>query len=255
MIFIDMNAIQTISPPLDLAEINQMLSARTPPEIVQWAAAEFGDKLVMTSSFGAESALLIHMAASVMPRIRIVMIDTGYLFPETHKFMADLRQRFDLNVWVYRTQNDPIRYLQDAGEADPSWRNSVEKCCGINKNEPFDRAMKELAPAAWLRGIRRDQAETRQSRQVVEWSNRNNCYAISPLLPWTGRDIGRYMKEHDLPYHPLVEQGYLSIGCNPLSCTRPVQAGEDPRAGRWAGQTKEECGLHVDHTVEPATDA
>ena len=129
-----------------------------------------------------------------MPRIRIVMVDTGYLFPETHKFLADLRANMDLNIWTYRTQNDPIRYLQDADEDDPSWRKSVERCCGVNKNEPFDRAMKELAPAAWLRGIRRDQAETRQSRQIVEWSKRNNCYAISPLLPWTGKDIGLYMK-------------------------------------------------------------
>lgn len=243
----------TSTEPPDLAEINAKLDALTPPEVVAWAAERFGDTLVMTSSFGAESALLIHMAATVMPRIRIVMVDTGYLFPETHRFMADLRQRMDLNVWTYRTQNDPIRYLQDSDEEDPSWRKSVEQCCGVNKNEPFDRAMKELKPAAWLRGIRRDQADTRKARQIVEWSARNNCYAVSPLLNWTGRDIGLYMKAHDLPYHPLVVQGYLSIGCNPLSCTRPVQAGEDARAGRWSGQTKTECGLHVDHTVEPTT--
>lgn len=243
----------TTDTPLDLAETNAILDTYSPPQIVEWSAKTFGDKLIMTSSFGAESAILIHMAATVMPRIRIVMVDTGYLFPETHSFMAELRKRFDLNIWMYRTTNDPIRYLQDAGEEDPSWRNNVENCCGVNKNEPFDRAMKELAPAAWLRGIRRDQADTRKERQVVEWSKRNQCYAISPLLPWSGRDIGMYMKQHDLPYHPLVAQGYLSIGCNPLSCTRPVQAGEDPRAGRWAGQTKTECGLHVDHTVEPAT--
>ena len=241
-------------PNLNLAETNAALDGRSPPQIVQWAADTFGDQLIMTSSFGAESAILIHMAATVMPRIRIVMVDTGYLFPETHTLMADLRAKMDLNIWTYRTRHDPIRYLQDADEEDPSWRKSVENCCAVNKNEPFDRAMKELAPAAWLRGIRRDQAETRQSRQIVEWSKRNNCYAISPLLPWTGKDIGLYMKQHGLPYHPLVAQGYLSIGCNPLSCTRPVQAGEDPRSGRWAGQSKTECGLHVDHTVEPTTD-
>lgn len=240
-------------PPLDLDATNDRLAGQTPPQIVAWAAETFGAKLIMTSSFGAESAVLIHMAVTAMPRIRIVYVDTGYLFPETHTFMADLRQRFDLNVWTYRTKNDPIRYLQDANEADPAWRNSVEHCCGVNKNEPFDRAMRELAPAAWLRGIRRDQADTRKNRLIVEWSRRNDCYAISPLLPWTGREIGLYAKQHDLPYHPLVAQGYLSIGCNPLSCTRPVQAGEDPRAGRWSGQTKTECGLHVDHTVEPTT--
>ncbi|HEY0007364.1 MAG TPA: phosphoadenylyl-sulfate reductase [Tepidisphaeraceae bacterium] len=231
---------------LNLPELNQMLADRTPPQIVAWAAAEFGDQLIMTSSFGAESAVLLHMAASQKPDIRIVMVDTGYLFPETYRFMEELRQRMNLNVWVFRSQQDVVKWLPDHGETDPTWRNNVEACCGANKNEPFDRAMKTLAPSAWLRGIRRDQAETRQSRSIVEWSRRNNCFAVSPLLPWSGREIGLYMKEHDLPYHPLVEKGYLSIGCNPLSCTRPVLAGEDPRAGRWAGQSKTECGLHVE---------
>lgn len=241
-----------VQPNLDLPELNAMLETRTPPQIVAWAAAQFGDELVMTSSFGAESAVLLHMAAGVNPRVKVIMIDTGYLFPETWSFMEQLRKRLDLNIWVYRTRNDPIQYLRDANETDHTWRNDVERCCGVNKNEPFDRAMKELKPAAWLRGIRRDQADTRKSRQIVEWSKRNNGYAISPLLVWSGRDIGMYMKQHDLPYHPLVEKGYLSIGCNPQSCTRAVLPGEDPRAGRWSGQSKTECGLHVDSSLDSA---
>lgn len=239
-------------PELDLPEINQMLEARTPPQIVEWSATQFGDELVMTSSFGAESAVLLHMAVQVNPRIKIIMVDTGYLFPETWQFMEQLRKRFDLNVWVYRTKNDPIRYLHDAGEEDPTWRQDIERCCAVNKNEPFDRAIRELVPSAWLRGIRRDQADTRKDRKIVEWSKRNNCYAISPLLTWNSRQIGQYMKEHQLPYHPLVEKGYLSIGCNPLSCTRAVLPGEDPRAGRWAGQAKVECGLHLDTSLDSA---
>lgn len=242
----------TLASSLDLPELNQMLEARTPPQIVEWAGAQFGDELVMTSSFGAESAVLLHMAVQVNPRIKIIMVDTGYLFPETWQFMEQLRRRFDLNVWVYRTLNDPIKYLHDAGEDDPTWRQDIDRCCGVNKNEPFDRAIRELAPAAWLRGIRRDQADTRRDRKIVEWSKRNNCYAISPLLTWNSRQIGQYMKEHQLPYHPLVEKGYLSIGCNPLSCTRAVMPGEDPRAGRWAGQAKVECGLHLDTSLDSA---
>ncbi|MBC7784872.1 MAG: phosphoadenylyl-sulfate reductase [Burkholderiales bacterium] len=236
---------------IDLPEVNLLLEERTPPQIAAWAAAQFGGDLVMSSSFGAESAVLLHMAIQNSPRIRVIMVDTGYLFPETYAFMESLRKRFDLNVWVYRTHQDPVKYLHDKAEAF-DWRNDVDSCCGANKNEPFDRAMKELAPAAWLRGIRRDQADTRASRQIVEWSRRNNCYAISPLLPWSNRQIGLYMKEHELPYHPLVEKGYLSIGCNPLSCTRPVLPGEDPRAGRWAGKEKTECGLHVDQSLDSA---
>ncbi len=237
---------QALSTTLDPDTLNPMLDRQTPEQIVAWAAAEFADGLVMTSSFGAESALLLHMATRVKPDIKIIFVDTGYLFPETHAFMEELRRHFDLNVWAYRTRNDPIEYLKSHGETDTTWRQDVESCCGANKNEPFDRAMKELAPAAWLRGIRRDQSDTRKNRGVLEWSRRHNCYAVSPLVTWSQRDIYGYMKRHDLPFHPLYEKGYASIGCNPLSCTRPIQIGEDPRAGRWAGQSKTECGLNVD---------
>lgn len=236
----------TLESSLDLAATNDVLDTYDPPRVVDWSSRQFGDGLVMSSSFGAESALLIHMALQVRPDIRIVFVDTGYLFPETWQFMEDLRRRFDLNIWTYRTRNDPIAYLAAAGETDPTERKNVEGCCAVNKNEPFDRAMSELKPRAWLRGIRRQQADTRANRRVVEWSKRFNCHAVSPLLSWTQRDIHNYMKRHDLPYHPLYEKGYASIGCNPLTCTRPIQIGEDPRAGRWSGSTKTECGLHLE---------
>src|SRR5205823_2279182 len=139
----------------------------------------------------------------------------------------------------------PQEYLADAGEADPDARQNIAGCCAANKNEPFERAMRELRPQAWLRGIRRQQAATRRDRQFVEWSDRFNCYAISPLLNWSTRQLHQYMRQHDLPFHPLYQQGYLSIGCSPRSCTRPVQIGEKPRAGRWAGTAKLECGLHL----------
>ena len=231
---------------LNLDDANTVLDACDPPRVVDWAAKEFEDELVMSSSFGAESAVLIHMAVQVLPRIRIIMVDTGYLFPETHQFMEVLRKCFDLNVWVYRTKNDPIRYLQIAGENDPSVCADVERCCRVNKNEPFERAIKELSPRAWLRGIRRGQAHTRSDRKIAEWSSRNNCYAISPLLAWDETQIHDYMKQNELPFHPLYESGFKSIGCNPLTCTRPVGAGEDARAGRWAGSDKTECGLHLE---------
>lgn len=235
---------------LDLEVINASFEGAPPPQIIQWAAGRFGEKLVMWSSFGAESALLIHLATQVLPDVRIIMIDTGYLFPETHQFMEQLRRRFELNIWTYRTKNDPIAYLHHAGEDNPTWRKDVQACCAINKNEPTERAMRELAPRAWLRGIRRNQADSRRNRAFVEWSGRYSAYAISPLLNWTGREIYAYMKEHELPYHPLYEQGYASIGCNPLSCTRPIQPGEDPRAGRWSGQEKTECGINLNNSLD-----
>ena len=249
-----MNAIETESTAdkLDLDALGPMLEGKDPAQIVAWSAAQFGDGLMMSSSFGAESALLIHMAIQVVPDIKIVFTDTGYLFPETFAFMEQLRQRFKLNVWTYRTRNDPFAYLKAAGEKDPTWRENVDACCAANKNEPFERAMKELRPAAWLRGIRRNQAETRAARQPIEWSKRYDCYAISPLLTMTSKDIFAYMKRHDLPYHPLYEKGYASIGCNPLSCTRPIMPGEDPRAGRWSGKNKLECGINVDNSLDSA---
>src|SRR4051812_23931179 len=191
---------------LDLDTLNPLLERQDPAQVVAWAAAQFGDDLVMSSSFGAESALLVHMATRVRPDIRIVFVNTGYLFPETHAFMEQLRRRFDLNVWTYRTKNDPIQYLRLAGEENPTWRKDVDACCAANKNEPFGRAMEELAPKAWLRGIRRNQADTRKEKPFVEWSHRYKCYAISPILKWTGREIHEYMKRHDLPYHPLVDK-------------------------------------------------
>jgi phosphoadenosine phosphosulfate reductase len=236
--------------PLNVEELNSAFETVEPRKIVDWAASTFGESLIMTSSFGVESALLLHMATRAMPNIKIVMVDTGYLFPETHLFMEQLRERFSLNVWIYRTANDPIQYLHSAGEENPTWRNDVDRCCAANKNEPLSRAMKQLKPQAWLRGIRRDQAETRKNRDFLEWSRRDNCWAISPLLNMTSKTIYAYMKQHDLPYHPLYEKGYASIGCNPLSCTSQIVAGEDVRSGRWAGKGKIECGINVTDSLD-----
>ena len=238
------------SHSLDADSLNSAFESADAAKIVSWAATEFAGDLVMSSSFGAESALLLHMATRVLPRIRVIMIDTGFLFPETHRFMEELRLRFDLNVWVYRTKNDPFAYLHGAGEENPNWRNDVNSCCAANKNEPMERAFADLRPKAWLRGIRRQQAETRKKRSIIEWSPRYQAWAISPLLNMTTKDIFHYMKQHDLPYHPLYEQGYTSIGCNPLSCTRPIQPGEDPRSGRWSGSGKVECGINLTNSLD-----
>ena len=229
----------------DIQAYNELFEKSQPVDVVKWANAQFGDRLVMSSSFGADSAVLLHMAVTGRPDIKIIMVDTGYLFPETFAFMEQLRRRLNLNVWIYRTRQDPIAYLAAAGEGDPKWRADVDRCCAANKNEPFERALKDLAPLGWLRGIRRNQAATRKERAFVEWSQRYQCYAISPLLNWTGREIHQYMKQHDLPYHPLREKGYSSIGCNPLSCTRPIMPGDDERSGRWAGAGKVECGINL----------
>ena len=229
-----------------LAAINARFATADPLEICRWAGGQFGDRLIMTSSFGAESMCAIHLATQVKPDIKIVVVNTGYLFPETLAFMEQMRRRYHLNVWEYHTRNDPVVWLTVHGEPDPRVRQNVDACCAANKNEVFDRAVKELSPAAWIRGVRADQSATRAAMQCVQWSARNNCYAVSPLLKWSARDIHRYMKKFDLPHHPLWEKGYTSIGCNPATCTRPVGLEGDQRSGRWAGTDKKECGIHLD---------
>jgi phosphoadenosine phosphosulfate reductase len=244
-----------VADKLDLDAINPMLESRDAIKIVEWSIATFGDDIVMTSSFGEQASVLLHMATRVKPNIRIIFIDTGYLFPETYQFMEDLRHRFDLNVWTFRTKNDPIAYLHRVGETNPFERSSkkvIDACCAENKDEPFDRAFQQLKPKAWLRGTRREQTPERKEFNFVDWSKRNNCYAISPILKWTSRDVWIYMKQHNLPYHPLVDKGYPSIGCNPLTCTRNVLPGEDPRSGRWSGTEKTECGINVDNSLDSA---
>ena len=241
-----------VAEKLNLPELNDAFEPSDPAKIVSWAATQFGDSLVMSSSFGAESALLIHMATRVKPDIKVIFIDTGYLYAETHTFMEQLRHRFNLNIWTYRTKNDPIKWLHHAGEENPEWRKDIDACCAANKNEPFERAMRELAPKAWLRGTRRDQAETRKGLKHIQWANRYGCYAVSPILNWTSKDIYYYMKQHDLPYHPMYEKGYASIGCNPLSCTQAIQIGEDARAGRWSGRGKVECGINLTDSQDSA---
>lgn len=233
-----------VADQLDLDVLNPSFEKMDAVKIIDWSFRQFGEDLVMTSSFGDQAVVLIHLATQVKPDIKIIFVDTGFLFPETHLFMEQVRQRFNLNVWTYRTKNDPIEFLKTAGESEPTWRNDIAACCAANKNEPIERAFKTIGAKAFLRGIRREQAKTREKAEFIEWAPRYGCYAISPMLNWTRKDVGLYMKQHNLPYHPLVEKGYLSIGCNPLSCTKPVQIGEDPRSGRWAGSGKLECGIN-----------
>jgi phosphoadenosine phosphosulfate reductase len=221
------------------------------PDIVRWVRQRVGDDIVMSSSFGAESAAMIHLVTRMAPRIRIITVDTGFLFPETLEFMRELRDRFQLNLLIYRSAISPGDYLSSAGEDDASRRRDVARCCQVNKNEPFERALRELAPRAWLRGIRADQSDTRRHRSVVEWSDRHHCLAVSPILHWSTDRVHQYLKANGLPFHPLYSKGYCSIGCTPTTCTVSVGAGENARAGRWAGQQKTECGLHLE--TGPAT--
>jgi phosphoadenosine phosphosulfate reductase len=238
-----------LTGPLTAAEVealNAKFEAAHPSEIMKWAAGQFGDGLVMTSSFGADSMCTVHLATQVKPDIKIIVVNTGYLFPETLAFMEEMRAKYKLNVVEYHTRNDPIVWLTVNGEGDPRVRQNRDACCAANKDSVMDRAMAETAPLAYVRGVRATQTAERGKMKFIEWMARYKCWAVSPILKWTKRDVYYYMKEHGLPHHPLVDQGYVSIGCNPLTCTRAIGAGEDERAGRWAGSDKKECGINLD---------
>lgn len=205
--------------------------------IIRRAREEFGDKLAIVSSFGAESAVLLHLAAQVDPAIPVLFLDTGMQFGQTLDYRKQLAARLGLT-----DVRDLRPRFQDLATEDPNsdlWRRDTDACCNIRKVIPLDLALEGFD--AWITGRKRFQGGDRLRLQVVEETPSH--IKFNPLANWTKTDIDAYAAEHDLPAHPLVSQGFPSIGCWP--CTSPVEEGQDLRAGRWAGQDKTECGIHV----------
>lgn len=226
----------------DLRTANAELENASAEQVIAWAAGQFGDDLALSSSFGADSAVMLHLATRVKPDLKVITVDTGFLFPETITFREALRDRLGLNLFVYRPVLDRQAFLDEHGKM---WQSSPDACCAFNKREPFERAKRELAVKAWMTGVRRQQSATRKDTPIVQ-TDHAGLVKICPIATWTAKDVHDYLQAHDLPYHPLREQGYLSIGCQPEPgyCTVKVKPGEDPRSGRWAGFDKTECGLH-----------
>ena len=219
------------------ARLDKALRDADALEIIRRARKEFGDKLAIVSSFGAESAVLLHLAAQVDPSIPVLFLDTGMQFGQTLDYRKALASRLGLT-----DVRDLRPRFQDLATQDPDsnlWRRDTDACCNIRKVIPLD-----LAPEGfegWITGRKRFQGGDRLRLQVVEETPSH--VKFNPLANWTKTDIDAYAAEHDLPAHPLVAQGFPSIGCWP--CTSPVEEGQDIRAGRWAGQDKSECGIHV----------
>jgi phosphoadenosine phosphosulfate reductase len=205
----------------------------SPHEILRWAGATFGDDLVVTASFG--DAVLAHLANSVLPGVDIVLLDTGYLFAETEWYADDLRRRFGLNLRTVHPLPDVDRDV---------WQTDTDACCAARKVEPLQRAL--AGKRAWVTGLRRADSPSRANTPVVHDDLLRAITKINPIATWTDDDVATYTAMHELPPHPLTDRGYPSIGCWP--CTRPATA-DDPRAGRWAGTGKTECGLHSSATA------
>ena len=216
---------------MSLISLPDSLSAIDPVETMKWAADQYGvDGLVVTASF--EDAVLVHVAATAVPGIEIVLLDTQYLFAETKWLVDELTKRFELNLRVVH----PLPSVQP----DNLWQTSVEGCCQIRKVEPLQRAL--VGRSAWITGVRRVDGPTRANTPVASFDIGRNIAKINPLAGFSDDDMALYAQLHDLPANPLTERGYPSIGCWP--CTRPVAPGEDRRGGRWSGNAKTECGLH-----------
>lgn len=208
------------------------LETGQPADTLRWAANEFGvDGLVVTASF--EDAVLVHIAATAVPGIEIVLLDTQYLFAETKWLVDELTKKLDLNLRIV----NPLPHVQP----DNLWQTDTEGCCAIRKVEPLNRSLE--GKKAWVTGVRRVDGPTRANAPVATFDIGRNIVKINPLAAYTDDDMALYADLYELPANPLSERGYPSIGCWP--CTRPVAPGEDKRAGRWSGSAKTECGLHV----------
>jgi phosphoadenosine phosphosulfate reductase len=223
---------------IDFEKLNQAFETQNAEEIVHWAVKTLPD-MAMATSFGTESAVLLHLVTQIDPHIPVLFTNTGFHFKETLEHRDKLVQRLKLNLRELKPEVSTGEFLAENGKL---YERDPDTCCAINKIAPFEKALKDHK--AWITGIRRNQADTRQKRQFVE-RDRETLVKVSPLLNWTSKMFWDYAKKYDLPYHPLWEKGYLSIGCSPECCTRPVQLGEDPRAGRWAGKNKIECGIQT----------
>lgn len=202
---------------------------------------EFPGKIALVSSFGAESAVLLDLVAEVDPGIPVVFLDTLKLFGETLRYRDELSKRLGLTN-ILTIEPDPVEIAEE-DKNGLLWTRNVDACCGLRKVRPLARAMEPFD--IWITGRKRFQADTRAQIPLIEKSGRK--FKLNPLAAWGPDEIANHMKARDLPPHPLVEDGYLSIGCMP--CTRPVRAGESARAGRWAGLDKTECGIHVAENI------
>jgi phosphoadenosine phosphosulfate reductase len=218
------------SPALleELDDVNARLETAPAGQAISWALERFGDSIALACSF--QDIVIVDLVCAVLPSIEVVFLDTGAHFDETLRFVAEVTERYGLNLTV----------THPAEEAD-AFPCGSDRCCEFRKVAPLRRAL--VGRAAWMTGLKRVDAPTRAGTRIVEWDVSFGLVKVNPLATWTDDDIASYVADHGLLEHPLLSQGYLSMGCAPT--TRPVAPGEDPRAGRWSGSDKTECGLHA----------
>ena len=224
----------------DYEEINQnVLKQKDAIDVLKWAYQTYGHDLVYACSFGAEGIVLIDLISKVRKNARIVFLDTDLHFQETYKLIDQMKAKYPtLDIVLLKSNLTLEEQVSQYG--DKLWETKPDLCCQLRKLEPLENELSKYN--AWISGLRREQSPTRVNTQFVNRDSRFKSIKICPLIHWTWDDVWMYIKLHELPYNELHDQNYPSIGC--LHCTKPVQEGEDMRAGRWTNTNKTECGLH-----------
>jgi phosphoadenosine phosphosulfate reductase len=209
------------------------------PEVLKWGFERFGSGLGIASAFGAEGMVLIDLASRLRRDFRVFTLDTGFFFPETYALIAEVERRYGIRVESCRPALTPAEQAREYGEA--LWRRDPELCCSLRKTEPLGEKLGELS--AWATAIRRDQTAARAGARKIGWDSKFGLVKLSPLADWSWPQVWEYLRANGVPYNPLHDRHYPSIGCT--HCTRAVKPGEDVRAGRWPDFEKTECGLHI----------
>ncbi len=224
-----------------LKALSASFESKPPQDVLAHALKQYGSDIVLACSFGAEDVVLLDMIQKIAPRTKLFYLDTDFLFKETHAVKDRLIAKYGLTpeqVLKVTSLLTPEQQAAQHGEA--LWTRNPDQCCQLRKIEPLARILSGYA--AWITGIRRDQAPTRANAGLVEWDQKFNLVKFNPLATWKSEDVWAYIKVHEVPYNELHDRHYPSIGCT--HCTAPVMPGEDPRSGRWKNFAKTECGLH-----------
>jgi phosphoadenosine phosphosulfate reductase len=225
----------------DLNALSASFETKQPQDILAAAIERYGQKIVVACSFGAEDVVLVDMVHRINPSVPLFYLDTDFLFPETYATRDRIIERYQLKpAQVIRVTSLLTPQQQAEAHGDALWASNPDQCCQLRKVEPLTRVLRGFD--AWITGIRRDQAPSRANAGLIEWDQKFDLVKVNPLARWTWADVWTYIKVYEVPYNPLHDQHYPSIGCT--YCTAPVAPGDDPRAGRWKNFAKTECGLH-----------
>lgn len=235
------NKVSDLMSKSSIAQWNEQLEQKSAVERVEWAMENLPGNFVLSSSFGIQSAVMLHMLTQVKPDIPVLLTDTGHLFPETYRFIDQLTERLNLNLQVYSAKESAAWQLARYGELWNKGLDELKQYNRMNKVEPLERGLAELGANTWFSGVRRQQSDHRKGLSVISTLRGN--YKVHPIINWTNRDVHQYLTKHDLPYHPLWEEGYVSVGDTHSS--KPLTLGMTEEETRFGGMARE-CGLHTD---------